>query len=249
MSKTVLLIHGLRGDHHGLSELADMLAERGYDVVNPDLPGSGTRGELSQKDLNGYADWLHEQFGDKDYYIVAHSMGSIIVSHYLRKYPEDKIQRKVVFVSPIFRTKSGQKTSNITYAFTSNAIKLLSKKSQYKFLGSKAVSFCISHYLTADKHQQKRIDKLHYKYSGRFASADSLLADMRISMKSQTAILENRDVLYIIGKKDRLTKPKLARARAAEQGAHYAEINRTGHLINYEQPAQLAEVIDEFIKL
>ena len=248
MSKNILLIHGLRGDHHGLAELAELLTQEGYNVENVDLPGSGERAELTKKNLDGYADWLHEYVADKNPYIIAHSMGTIITSHYLSKYPTDQVQRKVVFISPIFRTKSGQKTSNVLYALTTGAVKILPKRSRYKFLGSKAVSFCISHYLTTDKSQQKRIDKLHYLYSGRFASADSLLADMKISMKEQTVLLENKDVLYIIGNKDRLVKTKLARARAAEQGAHYAEINKTGHLINYEQPAQLAAVIDEFIR-
>lgn len=248
MSKTIVLIHGLRGDHHGLSALALQLQQKGYEVINTDLPGSGERAELTQKNLDGYADWLHENFGDKEYYFVAHSMGSIIVSHYLSKYPKDKVQRRVVFISPIFRTKAGQKTSDILYVLASGALHVLPKKPRYNFMRSNPVSFCISHYLTSDKSKQKEIDQLHYKYSGRFASADSLLADMKISMKEQTILPENKDVLYIIGSKDRLTNIKLARNRAAEQSAQFTEIADTGHLINYEQPAALAEAIDEFIK-
>lgn len=248
MKKTILLIHGLRGDHHGLTDLAKELEQKGYEVINPDLPGSGTRAELTQKNLDGYADWFHKKYGNKNYYIMSHSMGSIIVSHYLQKYPRDKVQRRVIFVSPIFRTKAGQRTSNVLYILASGALHILPKKPRYGFMRSKPVSFCISHFLTADKTQQKRIDQLHYKYSGRFASADSLLADMKISMKEQTILPDKKEVLYIIGNKDRLTKTKLARARAAEQEADYTEIADTGHLINYEQPAALAEAIDDFIK-
>ena len=247
MKKTILLIHGLRGDHHGLVALAEALEQRGYSVINPDLPGSGDSAELDEKSLDGYADWLHENYGNKNYYVAAHSMGSIIVSHYLAKYPQDKIQRRVILISPIFRTKAGQKASNFLYALANGALHILPKKPRYNFMRSNAVSFCISHYLTSDKTQQKEIDQLHYKYSGRFASADSLLADMKISMKEQTILPENKDVLYIIGAKDRLTKTKLARNRAAEQGASFTEIADTGHLINYEQPAELAAAIDEFI--
>ena len=248
MKKAILLIHGLRGDHHGLAALANELEQKGYAVVNPDLPGSGDRAELDNKTLDGYADWLHKNYGNKNYYIAAHSMGSIIVSHYLAKYPQDKVQRRVVLISPIFRTKTGQRTSNILYALANGALHILPKKPRYKFMRSKPVSFCISHYLTSDKAQQKEIDQLHYKYSGRFASADSLLADMKISMKEQTILPENKDVLYIIGDKDRLTKVKLARAKAAEQSADFTELAGTGHLVNYEQPAELATAIDDFIK-
>ena len=248
MKKTILLIHGLRGDHHGLATLAKELEQKGYNVINPDLPGSGDRAELNDKTLDGYAEWFHKNYGSKNYYITAHSMGSIIVSHYLAKYPKDKVQRRVIFISPIFRTKSGQRTSNKLYALSSGALHILPKKPRYAFMRSKPVSFCISHFLTADKTRQKEIDQLHYKYSGRFASAASLLADMKISMKAQTVLPENKDVLFIIGNKDRLTKAKLARMRAAEYGANYTELAGTGHLVNYEQPVELAEAIDDFIR-
>ena len=113
---------------------------------------------------------------------------------------------------------------------------------------SKLVSFCISHYLTYDKKQQKQIDQLHYLYSGRFASADSLLIDMDISMRSQTKTLTNKQVLYVIGNKDRITNAVLARSIAAEQGAQFMELVGTGHLLNYERPTLVADVIDEFIQ-
>jgi pimeloyl-ACP methyl ester carboxylesterase len=173
-------------------------------------------------------------------------MGSIIVSHYVEKYPDD-VRKKVILLSPIFRTHSGQKNSNLIYALASGALHILPKHSRYKLLQSKSVSFCISHFLTSDKTQQKHIDQLHYLYSGRFASADSLLIDMKISMKNQTKAPSNKEVLYVIGNKDRLTKAVLARTVAAEQGAQYMELVGTGHLLNYEQPMRVADVVDEFL--
>lgn len=173
-------------------------------------------------------------------------MGSIIVTHYLEKYPND-VQQKVIAISPIFRTRIKQKSSDLTYAIASGALNTLPKKTRYKIMKSRRTSYVISHYLTTDKKQQKRIDQLHYMYSGNFASAESLLADMRISMKEQTVAPEGKDMLYIIGDHDRLTKAELARYRAAAQGAKIVELHGTGHLVNYEQPDKLAEVIDDFI--
>jgi pimeloyl-ACP methyl ester carboxylesterase len=248
MKKTILLLHGLRGTHHGLISIAKELEKRGYQTLTPDLPGSGERAELSNKTLDGYADWLHDYIKESGVkpYIIGHSMGSIIVSHYLEKYPND-VQKKVVLMSPIFRSKAGQKSSNVTYALANGALHILPKKPRYRFMGSKPVSWCISHFLTADKSRQKEIDELHYKYSGRFASANSLLADMKISMKEQTILPPDKEVLYIIGNRDRLTKVNIARARTTEYGAKFAEIEGTGHLLNYEQPERVAELIDGFI--
>ena len=249
MKPTAVLIHGLRGTHHGLSAIADGLEKRGYEVLMPDLPGSGEQADIERKDLDAYAQWLHEYISKLPHkpYIIAHSMGSIIVSYYLEKYPDD-VRKKVVLLSPIFRTRAGQYNSNFLYALTSGALHILPKRPRYKLMKSKLVSFCISHYLTVDKKQQKQIDQLHYLYSGRFASADSLLIDMKISMKNQTKTPTNKQVLYIIGNKDRLTKAVLAHSVAAEQGAQYMELVGTGHLLNYERPTLVADVIDEFIQ-
>lgn len=249
MKQTIVLIHGLRGTHHGLSAIAKDLEEKGFEVLTPDLPGSGDEADIEQKDLNAYAKWLHEYVTKIPHkpYIIGHSMGSIIVSHYVEKYPDD-VCKKVVLLSPIFRTRAGQHNSNFLYALASGALHILPKRQRDQFVKSKMVSFCISHYLTTDKKQQKEIDQLHYMYSNRFASADSLLIDMEISMKSQTTTPSNKQVLYVIGKKDRLTRAIYARSVAAEQGAQFMELIGTGHLLNYEQPTQVADVIDEFIQ-
>ena len=248
MKHTVILIHGLRGTHHGLLDIGAALETKGFKVLTPDLPGSGARPELDEKTLDGYAKWLHSFVKDTKTkpFIIGHSMGSIIVSHYLEKFPGD-VQGKVVLLSPIFRSKTGQFTSNLSYALASGALHLLPTKARYRFMKSKPVSFAISHFLTIDKTQQRRIDDLHYTYSGRFSSAKSLLADMKISMKNQTVPVQDKEVLYIIGNHDRLTKAKLAKKRASEQGASLTELANSGHLINYEQPEAVAEAISDFL--
>ena len=248
MKKTILLLHGLRGDHHGLAEVAELLEKRGFNVVNPDLPGYGGSKTLSQKNLETYGEWLHKTIAAQKTkpYIVAHSMGSIIASHYLAKCPDDT-QQKVVFVSPIFRSEFSQKSSKIRCVLTNAAFHLLPTKPRLGLMRSKLASWCIAHYLISDRSQTKKIEQMHYKYSGNFESAKGLMADIEISMKEQTVPVE-KDVLYIIGAKDRLTAAKLARARAEAQGADFTEIAGTGHLINYEQPELLADRIAEYLQ-
>lgn len=252
MKKTIILVHGLRGTHHGLKAVADNLAKAGYKTILPDLPGSGTRAELDDKTMRGYVEWLHSYIQELNLpekpYIVGHSMGSIVVSHYLEKYPDDTNQ-KIILMSPIFRNKTAQKNNDFLYGVVNGSTHLLPKNARYKLLKSKAVSYGISHYLTVDKSQQKEIDQLHYKYSGRFASADSLLADIKISMRQQTIIPPHKEVLIIIGEKDRLAAAKTVKQVATEHHAHLVQIKNTGHLINYEQPGQVADAILEFLRL
>ena len=250
MKKTVILIHGLRGTHHGLKYIAEQLSSE-YRVLTPDLPGSGARMELKNKTINGYIDWLHQYICDlklkQKPYLAAHSMGSIVVSHYLEKY-SDQTQEKVVLMSPVFRTKFNQGFSNFSFAALNVFLHLLTPNMRYKFLGSKAISYCISHYLTYDKTQQKRIDQLHYRYSGRFASAASITADVKISMRTQTIIPSRKKVLLIVGDKDKLTSLEMAHNHAKSKNVKLTILNDAGHLLNYEKPNEVAKIIAGYIK-
>ena len=117
-----------------------------------------------------------------------------------------------------------------------------------KFCGSKFLSYAISHFLTADKSQQKRIDELHFLYSGKFASAASFMADCSISMHEQTVIPEGKNVMLCYGEKDRLTKHELTESVAEKYHLDHHRFDGAGHLINYERAEQVAAEIRKFLK-
>lgn len=246
---TIIFIHGFRGSHYGLLDVASYF-KNDYNVLVPDIPGSGTAPELDNKTLSGYAEWLHSYIKKhklKKPFVVGHSMGSIIVSHFIEKYPND-VAKKVVLMSPILRSKFSQKTSNVLYKVARGGLSVLSKKQQYKFLASKPLTYVISHYCTYDKKQQKRIDELHYQYSGHFASRDSFIGDMRISMQNQTVIPTDKETLICYGKHDRLTPYKYTEKVAKEFDVIAKRIDAGGHLINYETPQLAAKIIKDFIE-
>lgn len=246
---TLILVHGFRGTHKGLLAIADCLRDD-FTVLTPDIPGSGDNPELDNKTLDGYAEWFHNYIKEKKLkkpYIVGHSMGSIIVSHYIEKYPND-VADKVVFMSPVFRTKRGQRKSNRLYRVINGGMHLVPTKQRYKFCGSKFLSYAISHFLTADKSQQKRIDELHFLYSGKFASAASFMADCSISMHEQTVIPDSKNVMLCYGEKDRLTKHELTEAVAEKYHLDHHRFDGAGHLINYERAEQVADEIRKFLK-
>ena len=248
--KTIILIHGLRGTHHGLFMISKKLSCK-YKVITPDLPGSGARAELEDKTIDGYIEWLHGYIQGlklkQKPYIVGHSMGSMIVSHYLEKY-QDQVQEKVVLMSPVFRPKANQRFSNVCHAALNGFLHLMPQKARGKLLGSKAVSYCISHYLTFNKTKQKQIDQLHYRYSGRFASADSITADIKIAMRVQTVIPPNKKVLLIVGDKDKMTSLEMAHNYAKSKNVKIKIIPNAGHLINYEEPEKVANIIADYIR-
>lgn len=81
----MLLIHGFRGDHHGMLRLASHLEE--MDLVVPDLPGFGASSPLSVRHtMSAYAAVVEaiaaaEGFGDQDL-LMGHSFGSLVVAHH-----------------------------------------------------------------------------------------------------------------------------------------------------------------------
>jgi pimeloyl-ACP methyl ester carboxylesterase len=86
--ETVLLLHGLGGDHVGLAELAELLDE--YDVVVPDLPGFGDSAALAgAHTLSAYAeavDGLREWLGLDRFHLVGHSLGASIALVYAARF-------------------------------------------------------------------------------------------------------------------------------------------------------------------
>lgn len=247
----LILLHGLRGTHDGLTEIAKALQVRGFLVLNPDLPGSGDSKALPSPSLLAYLAWLKQYIVSQNFLeppvLIGHSMGSIIVSHFIARFPS-YCHSKTVLIAPILRRPFAQKINSLNYQILATFLRCLPLKTRTRLLKSDFVSFCISHFLTVDKSKQKAIDLQHYRYSGRFASADSLLADIRLSTKHTTIFPATKKILVIAGDHDRLTSKKLLLSLSKHTKLKLHLVKNTGHLINYEQPEFVAEFIADFLK-
>jgi pimeloyl-ACP methyl ester carboxylesterase len=77
---TILMLHGLRGTHHGLIDLAEYFTD--YRIILPDLPGAGESAPLLiAATPRAYVAWI-DQFvhvlGISQYAILGHSYGAAI---------------------------------------------------------------------------------------------------------------------------------------------------------------------------
>ena len=58
--QVVIFVHGLRGDSHGLLDIANELPQDRYEAITLDLPGYGDNPALDNSTTDSYADWLHK---------------------------------------------------------------------------------------------------------------------------------------------------------------------------------------------
>jgi pimeloyl-ACP methyl ester carboxylesterase len=85
---TLVLLHGLGGDHRGLQEVADAIED--FDVVVPDLPGYGAAAPLAVRHtLENYAaeiERLRRELGLERFVLAGHSLGASISLVYAARY-------------------------------------------------------------------------------------------------------------------------------------------------------------------
>lgn len=82
--RTIVVVHGYRGEHHGLEPVIAQLPE--YRVISADLPGFGESTPLTEQphSIDGYAAWLGEFMTDLgvrgEAIVLGHSFGTIVAS-------------------------------------------------------------------------------------------------------------------------------------------------------------------------
>jgi pimeloyl-ACP methyl ester carboxylesterase len=103
----ILMVHGFRGDHHGLRRLINALPE--HLVVVPDLPGFGASTPFTQPgyehSASGYESVVLALVGalelPRETVLLGHSFGSIVAAGVVARHPETF--ERLVLVNPICR--------------------------------------------------------------------------------------------------------------------------------------------------
>lgn len=257
--RTVILVHGFRGDHHGLEWIAARLAmlDDSYRIVAPDLPGFGESFRFTDRphDLDSYAAWLINFVAavtkEDSVIIVGHSFGSIIVSAALAR---GMIAERVVLINPIGAPAlSGPRgiLSRLAVGYYRLGA-ALPRSIGLPLLRSRAITRGLSDVMakTGDRELRRWIHDQHRRYFGAFADREVVLESFRASVSadvSQFATKIDIPVLLIAGEIDDITGLDQQR-RLVERfaAAELVVISSVGHLIHYEAPARAAEAIAAF---
>lgn len=237
---TIILVHGFRGAPLGLYAVRDELIKLGYnDVHVPPIPPFAGATPLSTYTPDTYAKYLADYC--KTHHLerpvlIGHSMGSIIVAATLQKYP-DLFHKKSILLSPI-STRTAlpfRLISPLSSLIPASLIDYITTK--FLIIDKSPTEFKRILSLTRDcSHDQPPNKKSLYhatKFSTYYAVAD---------FKS------HHDFLFLAGAKDRLIPKQDTLKLAQDFDAKAIFLPNTGHIHTYEQPAETAQAIADFLQ-
>jgi len=253
---SLILVHGFRGDHHGLEPF---VAELGGDfrIVVPDVPGFGLSDDLSPATgIRAYANWLSAFCiavgATPDTVVLGHSFGSIIVAAALA---DGLDVRRAILVNPIaanaLQGPRGILTKLAVFYYKLSAA--LPEKLGYALLKNPGIVRIMSVAMTKTKEPELRawIHDQHDQFFSHFSSRRGVLEAFETSVSSDVSTFADaitQQVLMIVAELDDITALPQQRALAARLAhAQLRVIPSVGHLVHYEAPALAAGHIRAFL--
>lgn len=241
--RTIILIHGFRGDHHGLSAIAGALEN--HHVVIPDLPGYGRTPAFDKEhNLENYANWLAEFVTNfEDPIVLGHSFGSLVVA---RSW-ELGMQQPTVLLNPISTTQGeslGGKLANLYYWMGAKGAlgSALMRSTVIVRLMSMAMA------TTWDLKLRSFIHNQHHRFFSNYLSDAVALQGYRAASFGNVLTYvphAPKNLLLIAGAKDAIAP---IRGQIELQRLTGAELRtlECGHLTHYETPFEVGLMVSEF---
>jgi len=252
--KTIVMIHGYRGNHRGLQAIAAGLTK--YRVIIPDLPGFGESQPLkTTHSIQAYSDWLHKFLGALDLenkaHLMGHSFGSLVVGFYATQHSP----RSVSLVNPVSSPAlEGQRAAltNLTKLYYSLASALPKAIGQW-LLRSKIAVMVMSVVMAKTKRRSLRrwIHNQHLSNFSDFATVEVATEGYEASISTDLSKLASSiaaPVLVVAATLDDITDiDSQRRVSKLYSNSTHREIQGVGHLVHYEAPDQAARFIAEFL--
>ena len=243
----VLLIHGFRGDHHGLLGVAGALPQVRFTI--PDLPGFGKTPALdSEHNLETYGSWLVDfvkASGDYDL-ILGHSFGSLVVASGFGK---GLAVEKVALQNPITTraSEAGSRANKLADRYYE-----LGSRDGSNLLTSQLVVRGMSVALAKTKNLGVRrfIHKQHSSYFSIFESNRVVAEGYQAASRGN--VLDFADnlpakLLAIAGDRDVVAPMDGQLELARVTGADLRVLKGVGHLTHYERPSEVATYLSEYL--
>lgn len=254
-TRTILAIHGFRGDHHGLRRVINAMPEHTW--VVPELPGYGVSTPFDTSQARHTAQGFHAVIDalidalelSPDTVLLGHSFGSVVTSTYMAAHPGRCA--RLILVNPISEPPLAGRHIVLTQA--TRLLYYLGTRVPARWrtalLSSPALvdGATIAMTTSTDPATREYIRHQHRAYMSGFASPEVLLETYESSVQ-KTVLDAAEDVdaptLLIAGAEDPLgTVASQTALEALFPNAELVMIPRVGHLIHYEAPQTAAQAI------
>lgn len=258
---TVVVVHGFRGDHHGLEPVVAQLPA--LRMISPDLPGFGESTALTEAahDIEGYSRWLRAFVAALDLpgrlVLLGHSFGSIVVAGALAtRQPGDPLRpESVVLVNPIgqpaLKGPRGILTRLAIFYYWLASV--LPERLGFALLRNRLIVRVMSEAMAKTKERGLRawIHDQHHRYFSAFSDRRVVLEAFRASVShdvSEFAARVPEPTLLVAAVDDDITPIEAERRlQTLFPDARLVEIAGVGHLIHYEKPLEAAAAIRAFL--
>jgi pimeloyl-ACP methyl ester carboxylesterase len=253
---TIVLVHGFRGDHHGLEPIVAFLPQ--YRTVLADLPGFGVSTPLdATHDIDGYSSWLLDLVdrvrGPGRTVVLGHSFGSIIVSAALAKGLEvDDIVLVNPIAAPALSGPRGILTRLAVFYYWAPA--RMPERLGFAVLKSPIVTRIMSVTMAKTRSRSLRrwIHNQHDLYFGAFSNRqvvlDAFTASISHDVSEYAAENQTRTLLVAADRDDITPVEAQHRLTTKIRDSRLVVLPDVGHLVHYEKPRQAAAAIDEFLQ-
>ncbi|MGY4856902.1 alpha/beta fold hydrolase [Cryobacterium sp. AP23] len=255
---TVVMVHGFRGDHHGLEAVVAQL--HGLRVIAPDLPGFGESPAFAGRGhtIDSYAAWLTEFLRlsaiPGRVVVLGHSFGSIVVAAAAAApggLPADDLVLVNPIAAPALAGPRGVLTRLAVFYYWLAA--KLPERLGFALLRNRVIVRVMSITMAKTRSRQRRrwIHNQHDRYFSAFADRTVVLEAFTASVShdvSEYADAIGTRTLLIAAEKDDIT-PVAAQESLCTQfrDARLHVIPGVGHLIHYEVPEAAAEQLRIFL--
>nr|WP_237465548.1 alpha/beta hydrolase [Leucobacter luti] len=257
---TLILVHGFRGDHHGLEGIAQALVAAAPElrVVVPDLPGFGESPAIPGRthDIALYGEWLRAFAGEVapgGFAVLGHSFGSLVVASALAG---GLAPRRTVLINPISAPALEGPQAVMTQLAIAyyRAADLLPERAARGLLGNRLIVRVMSEVMakTRDPELRAWIHGQHASYFSTFSDPTTLLEAFRASVShtvTEYADAFTMPTLLIAGDRDDITPlAKQLELQRRISGAELRILPGTGHLVHYEAVAEAVGEIAGFLR-
>ncbi|GAB3272915.1 alpha/beta fold hydrolase [Arthrobacter pigmenti] len=270
---TMLMVHGFRGDHHGLLKIVEAIPQAR--IIVPDLPGFGASEPLSMThNVANYAECVRQLMEQlrlpAGTVLLGHSFGSVIASHAAAAASTNASPATasatasvaatgmppaaLVLVNPICEPAlEGSKAflSRLTALYYKVCARLPERAGMF-LLRSRVIVRVMSELMahTKDRRLRHWIHAEHQRYFSAFANRQVVLESFQASISGTVRDVAGQldlPVLLIAASDDDLGSVPGQRQLAASISQSRLEILRgVGHLIHYEKPTEAADLILNF---